>query len=1090
MSLGMGLTLERSAAPRAIDLVDIIERAATLEERLTPDFESTSSGAPGEIDERLRKWCSIVAGGDGKRFARRLDWDGLEMEQVRRALGPGRFVGTSRPEWSAILGEVLADLREREAAPVSLESLRQDPVLEASSPVAFEELLLPFVRTARRRLAAELGRAGEPLRADASVCLERGLLRRLGSLADQCVFLHFTVFRSTAQARPLSALGALFEGGRRTAYDAFIGEMYAGGLERLFHDYPVLGRLLATCTRQWVETTAEMVRCLEADRDALAAAFGDGVGLAQLCRVQPDRSDPHYEGRSVAILQFDSGLRLVFKPRGLGLDRAFFQLVAWLNGRGLEPSLREVATLDRGTHGWCEYVDVQPCASVDEVRTFYERAGMLLAVAYAIGGADFHSENVFASGAHPVLIDLEMLMVPTELHGAEDLATHVPGVPRAHSVLGTGLLPFRVPASDRARYEGGLVFREAGELRHRRGWRWTNTDLMLWGEEWVPAQNGRNVPILEGASVDVADYSEELTRGFAKLYRLLIAHRSELLSETGPLASFRGQRSRFLVRNTSSYGVLMRRVRHPEFLRDGVLQSFELEILKSLSTLQPEQAWGWALMRQEAGALVRQDVPAFSIATDAVAIDSHGGGASASPHFVRSGLGTVQSCIGSLDEQGLATQAELIRVALRGSQIKKRRGGPAPRGDEAPLDAGELLAEARGIADTLTAVAAVSADGAEARWTGPVGSRDPALAGAMGDVGSGLFQGQAGIALFFAVLARATREAGDRAAALRAVRPLVATVEHDWPRRLPEIGLGAWAGAGGMVYALVKVGEALEAPELVAAAARAAAAVPPDLIRADREHEVLFGSAGYLLALLALHAARPAADVLEQAHACGRHLLASRIRDRHSGRNAWANLGGEMPTGVPHGSAGIGHALLGLYRATGASEYLDAVLEAREFEQSVFVPESHNWREGPAAQERLPLPNSWCHGATGIGLVRVAGLDVIDTAQARAEAGEAVQATLDVFEGGLMATDTLCCGTLGRAELLLRAADLLGRPELRPLALGGVSRIVRRSRAMLGYRVNGDDTTQPGFFQGLAGMGTSLLRMAGPSCAPFVPLWE
>ena len=52
-------------------------------------------------------------------------------------------------------------------------------------------------------------------------------------------------------------------------YDQFVADMKAGGFRRLFEDKPVLLRLFATITRQWIETSRELVLRLDADLAAI-----------------------------------------------------------------------------------------------------------------------------------------------------------------------------------------------------------------------------------------------------------------------------------------------------------------------------------------------------------------------------------------------------------------------------------------------------------------------------------------------------------------------------------------------------------------------------------------------------------------------------------------------------------------------------------------------------------------------------------------------------------------------------------------------------------------------------------------------------
>src|SRR5215211_8408049 len=89
------------------DLAEIVERASTVDERLSGDF-SPAEGDEALVDERLEAWCQTLGKGDWDRLVRRLAWDGLDLETIRPALGPVRLrEGTALPEWSGILAEAL-----------------------------------------------------------------------------------------------------------------------------------------------------------------------------------------------------------------------------------------------------------------------------------------------------------------------------------------------------------------------------------------------------------------------------------------------------------------------------------------------------------------------------------------------------------------------------------------------------------------------------------------------------------------------------------------------------------------------------------------------------------------------------------------------------------------------------------------------------------------------------------------------------------------------------------------------------------------------------------------------------------------------
>src|SRR5262249_2293041 len=153
----------------------------------------------------------------------------------------------------------------------------------------------------------------------------------------------------------------------------------------------------------------------------------------------------HNCGRSVIKLTFSSGLKLIYKPKDLGIDEAFFALIDWLNEaiggvqapdgvaaiRQMLPLrvLRRLRLLNRTTHGWVECVEHVPLPDAEAAERYYRRMGMLLCLAYVLGGSDCHYENIIACGAQPVLVDHETLfqssMMPfdgLDLGSADSLA--------------------------------------------------------------------------------------------------------------------------------------------------------------------------------------------------------------------------------------------------------------------------------------------------------------------------------------------------------------------------------------------------------------------------------------------------------------------------------------------------------------------------------------------------------------------------------------------------------------------------------------------------------------------------------------------
>jgi lantibiotic modifying enzyme len=291
-----------------------------------------------------------------------------------------------------------------------------------------------------------------------------------------------------------------------------------------------------------------------------------------------------------------------------------------------------------------------------------------------------------------------------------------------------------------------------------------------------------------------------------------------------------------------------------------------------------------------------------------------------------------------------------------------------------------------------------------------------------------------------------------------------------------------------MIYALCLCADLLSEPALRDDAAMAARLITPEWIAGDEAFDLMSGSAGAILGLIALYQAAGDGAALETAVRCGDHLLAH--RQAAGPGAAWRTGRAQFMTGLSHGAAGIALALLRLARSAGHDRFKAAADDAIRFENSTFDAAERNWPDFRYHTEARPaFMNTWCHGAPGIGMARLAGShyngDAVDDDVAAALA--AVQSQ------GIGGKDGLCCGNLGRADLLLSAerAGFAGAGEFGALRLA--SGVIGQAREKGGYRLTGragQEFFDPSFFQGLAGIGYETLRIANPELLPSVLVWE
>ena len=133
---------------------------------------------------------------------------------------------------------------------------------------------------------------------------------------------------------------------------------------------------------------------------------------------------------------------------------------------------------------------------------------------------------------------------------------------------------------------------------------------------------------------------------------------------------------------------------------------------------------------------------------------------------------------------------------------------------------------------------------------------------------------------------------------------------------------------------------------------------------------------------------------------------------------------------------------------------------------------------------------NWCHGAPGIALGRLGALHIMDGPEIREEIRVALETTENLEQTQL---DYLCCGNMGRVDVLAYASRRLSERRLLVAALDLTDKVLLRARGNghLGWLPETDNYQfDPSFFTGAAGVGYALLRLAMPDRLPCPLLLE
>ncbi|MFE0463628.1 type 2 lanthipeptide synthetase LanM family protein [Kitasatospora sp. NPDC058965] len=1001
------------------------------------------------------------------------------------------------PEWARFTEAVLA------AAPVA----PARPVGELSGTAGFARVLAPFTELATARLTAGAELAGLGERADRAA-LAAGfadrLARRLVRTAARTLVLELNVGRVTGQLVGASPTERFADFVRQTSSRA--------GLARLFAEYPVLARLLALSCLHAVAATAELLGRLAADRELLVHRLWAGADPGALVALDQAAGDGHRHGRSVAVLRFAGGARVVHKPRPVDAHRHFNELAHWFNARLGDPAVDTVTVLARPGYGWVEHVVPEPCGSDAQLARFYRRQGALLALLHAVDGTDVHHENLIARGDRPTLIDVETLFHPPATTFAPGTAgpPDPAGLVLAASVRRTGLLPHLRLGEDGGWDESGLggdkgvpLPVEAVEFED------SGTDRMRLVRRAPTAAGAANRPTRHGRDADPAAHTEQLLAGFRAGYDAIAAGAADLLGPGGPLRRFAADEVRVVVRPSRGYARLLDESTHPDVLRsagdrDGLLGLLREEAVGG--------RWAARLAADEVAQLWTGDVPLFSTRPDSA--DLWGSGAGAGPGApgepgeplggmpgepLAGVLGGMpgEPLTGVLGEPGLDRAAARIRamgaadrrrqewivraamatrtVGVTGAPLRPTAGRPAGGGPTPD----RALQAARQIGDRLLDAAHHGPD--RTNWLGLelIDQRFWQL----GPLGAGLADGYLGTALFLAQLARISGEERYARTARQALTPVPALLAGlaAQPEQLGFVGTGAFTGLGGIAYALTQLAAELADPGL-AALVEPAVALAAAAVAEDREATLFSGLAGGLAALLAVHRATGSARAQDAARACADRLLTVPL---------------PAGPGFAFGRAGIGWALLAFAADGGGARFARAGLDALgPVRLGVGDGSSDGAPAGPgasdggasdggASDEDSPDGGStggdasWCRGAAGTALA------FADSPAALAAPGRLrdLDRTVRALAAGAPRSDhSLCHGGFGVLELLAAVRD--------PDPASGAAAAVRAARD-LALSAGADPrcgtpgaVSSPGLLTGLAGIGHGLLRLGFPDRVP------
>lgn len=854
--------------------------------------------------------------------------------------------------------------------------------------------------------------------------------------------------------------------------------------------YPVLARQIVAFVNNWVSYLTEFISHLYDDWNCIKKCFFPDTRPGSLINIIRNAGDLHHDGRSVMIVQFESGLKLVYKPRSISIDSHFQNLLLWLNNHGATPPFYILNILEKKEYGWMEYIPYKDCSCRQEVIRFYKRLGGYLAVLYMLEATDFHFGNLIAYGEHPVFVDLESLFHVNISEDLDNQATFTIHHNMEQSVLKVGLLPQRVWTT--AVFEGIDI----SGINEAEGQLWpdqmphvenTGTDEMYYSRRRPEIIGGQNKPKLNGRFIDPKEYQEAMTDGFTKIYMLLSANKKRLLIRESPIIDFIHDKIRIILRPTRVYGFLLSESYHPDLLHNALDRTRYFDRLWYGIEKNPMLE---KIIPAECKSMAKDDIPIFS--TYINSRDLWVGETKCLKNFFsESGINKVLKRIRNLDRSDFNYQLWFIRSSfatlskhINSSQRFKFLRPPVsmPFVSRKQLKAG-MQKIASEIGTKISKIAFHYNN--KASWLGLSMLNNQYWH--ITPLSYDLYAGLPGIILFLSYLDKINKN--HRYIQL-AKAALVTVKELIKQQDMAFLSIGVFTGLAGFIYMLLHLSCLWREQKLLDEALLKVKQIP-SLLKQDNQYDIIGGSAGCIACLLSLYHCIPSRIIIDIAILCGDWLLAHKSKMK-SGIGWKPSFADKPLTGFAHGAAGIAWALFNLFLITHEKRFKEAAFDAIAYERSNYLPHQKNWadlRISPATRKnsstfnKKSLTTAWCTGATGIGLSRLIMMKYLKDHRYQEEIDVALETTIN---NGFHFNHSLCHGDLGNIEFLIQLRNITNDSKLTK-KIDRLSHMIYNSIQHYGWRCGVElDVETPGLMNGLAGIGYGLLRLADPATIPSI----
>ncbi len=891
------------------------------------------------------------------------------------------------------------------------------------------------------------------IKAEAEDELKDGLIKRVVSIIKPAFSRAFLQFLNDKEV-----IDIYFEDSESDSLEPYRDEFFewitADECSYLRTTLPALTKRVIVTGKTYKDVAGEMFTRLDSCYTDVCETLLDGRRFTEIKSISSDSGDVHNNGHTTSIISTDAG-KIVYKPHDVGIDLSSYQLI----NTYFSDVMKAPRACSYDGFGFAEFIENAPSDTEEGAKRYFYNLGGFVSVVQMLGSTDLHHNNILASGDKPVVIDYELMITPSSRRQDDSLANDF-----RYSVYFSTLMPSR-----RGDTELSVLFgRDDGNL---------------------------SAPVVDGGRKVIMDYPQEFFAGFRDIYRRCMEHKDEIKKY---IISMKGLYVRHIYRGTKTYSELLQKTLEPAWIEAPDLRSSLFDAL-SVAMKRSGASQADSITGAETDALIRGDIPYIYTRTDTR--DLYADGHVVFKDFFRvSCIDNILSRVDYMSEKDLSFEETLLRKSMERVISRQKRDEEENRiiSEQLEISDEKLLQRAEEIFVSIADDAVVTPSG-RLCWFGP----NYFLETGMNLLSNGLIDGTSGLAVFFSMVYRYTKNERLRTRAKELIDIITGYVEKS-VEALSEMEViypnientSMSSGISGKLMAFRMIGRNIYEAENASDKNISDKSTPVGscidkrymslcrkilqlIEKMDISYEktdIFNGLSGLIKVLCRYDEFYNEEGVPE---------IIGRLADRmlalagipYKGMYLWKTLSPDWAlSGAGHGQSGVASALFLAGKRLGREDLIKAAYSGFDFERDIYNKEKHAWPDRRFAERSTSFISGYCSGAPGIGM------NIIETGYKNSD--DVLKLAVEsVLDQPLIYKDILCCGNSACIEFLLQAGKYLNDESLIVWARTRMALVIERAERNGYYSCTTrsiKSVFSPNLFYGVAGIGFEMYRLAFP----------